>query len=432
MTNEIITLKNQFEDIAKTRGKAKIPLIKKYATDPITGELFKRTYEFVFSPFITTGIAKKKMNKDLGATPYFNERNDLLMMFGYVIEHNTGTDEIIKNVQSWILGQPAETHEFLKNVFINDLKIGASEKAINEALGYEFIPVWEVMLAHKYEKNEDVVDGEFFITLKMDDHRCTCEYDEEQGKWVLKARSGLPYEGVTEIEEILEGLPKDQVFDGGLIAKDPCKNSKERFRLTGSILRTDGEKKGLMFYIYDMIPKDEFRKGKSKEDYKTRQQKIEDLLFKLNVSKWFTQVPRLYQGTDKTVIMDLLEQVLADENEGLIINLANGKYERKRVKTMLKVKEFYTCDLLVTGYKEYKHPNMLGAFICDYKGNQVSVGGGFKHHERKTFWENRDVMIGRIIEVKYFQESKNQNGGTSIRHGHFIRVRTDKNEPSYD
>ena len=433
MTHELIILKNQFNEVAKARGKSKVPLIKTFATDRTSGKLFRETYNFVFNPHISSGLAKKKMQKQLGAAPYINENNTLLSMFGYLQEHSSGSDQVIKSVQSWIMGQPEETHEFLTNVFIQDIQIGASEKAINEALGYEFIPVWEIMLAKRWEKEEHKVNGKFFVTLKMDDYRTTIIFNEDTKRWELKARSGMLFEEVVEIEEIMQGLPTSFVYDGGLLSKNDKLDSKARFRETGKILKTKGPKKGLMFYIYDMIPKAEFLKGKSILGYEERQETITRLMhsYKLGHTGLFYRVPRLYEGSDKEEIMPLLEHVLGQEYEGLMVNTADGKYETKRTDQLLKVKEFHTVDLRIVDYVEYKHPGNLGAFVCEYKdGNTVRVGGGFKQHERKEFWEKRDEMIGKIIEVRYFQESKNQNGGKSIRHGHFVGVRWDKNKPS--
>jgi DNA ligase-1 len=428
---EIVELKNQFEAVAQAKGKTKIPLIKQFTT---INPLFLETYNFIFNPFITTGIAKKKIEKELGKV-HLDYHVGLSKMMSWIQEKNTGSDDIIRELQSWIAFQPEETHQFLKNVFTNDLQIGASEKALNEALGYEYIPVHEIMLAKRWEKEEHKIkDGEkFFVTLKMDDYRTTVIFNEETQKWEFKARSGFLFEDVVEIEEIFSLLPKDMVFDGGLISTHAYMKAKDRFRHTGKLLKTQGPKYELMFYVYDMLPKSEFKAGKSKLNYEQRQEQIREVLSRFEETELIQPVERLYEGTDKEEIWPLLEDVLSKEFEGLMVNTAKGKYETKRTDQLLKVKEFYTVDLRVLDTYEYKHPGNLGGFICEYKdGNTVRVGGGFKKHERAEWWPKRDEFVGKIIEVKYFQESTNQNGGKSIRHGHFVGLRWDKNEPSFD
>jgi DNA ligase-1 len=277
--SRLVILKNQFEELAKAKGNSKKPLMKMFVQDPESGPLFIEVYNFVFNPFITTGIAKKKFDKcKVGKNDRMQLQVDIMNMLSYVESNNTGTDYVVSFLKGWILDKPEETHEFLKGVFTKDLQLGISEKGLNEALGYEHIPIHEIMLAKKWEREEHKVKGDFFITLKMDDYRTTCIYNEEVQKWELKARSGFNFEGVGEIEAILNELPKDMVFDGGLISTDDTLEAKDRFRHTGKLLKTEGPKTGLMFYIYDMLPYEEYKKGKSKLNYKNRQMKIIDLL----------------------------------------------------------------------------------------------------------------------------------------------------------
>lgn len=425
----LINLKKQFDEIAEARGKQKQTVIAKYKND----ELFLKTLNFVYNPLITTGLAKKKIEKEVLGFPNAIA-NSIEDVFDYLENNNTGSDADILYVQFFIEKQPEEVHEFLKNVFTKDLQIGASERTINEALGYEFIPVHEVMRGKRYEDYEHKVKGKFFITLKMDDYRCTIIWNEEEGRWHFKSRQGQLFEDLVELEPIFNNLPKHLVYDGGLLAADDTLESKDRFRLTGKILRTKGPKKDIMFYIYDMLPLDEFKKGKSKLGYEDRQKEIDKLFTEYNLDNnpLIERVPRLYEGEDKGVIFPLLKEVLAKRHEGLMLNTANGKYETKRSDQLLKIKEFHTVDLRIIDYKEHKHGNKLGAFIVDYKGTPVSVGFGYTDEERIEFWKKRDEMIGKIIEVKYFQESKNEQGRPSIRHGGFERVRWDKTEVSYD
>lgn len=425
--NELILLKEKFDQIAAAKGNAKKPLLKQFVNGE-GSESFIETYDFIFNSKITTGLAKKKINKEVNKK-FGTLDLSLSDMMSWIRKNNTGTDAIVATVQSWIEAQPEETHEFLKNVFTKDLQIGISEKGLNEALGYEYIPIHEVILAHKWDKHEHKVTGPFTVSLKMDDYRATIIWNKKLEQWEFISRQGQLFEELVELEDIMAGMPTELVFDGGLISIDDTLKAKDRFRKTGKILKTKGPKRGVMFYIYDMLPYTEWKAGKSKLRYSERQVLIEDFA----THKLFKPVPKLYIGEDKEVILSLLEKVLADDFEGLMVNTNDGFYETKRTDKLLKVKEFYNCDLRVVGSYEYKHPGNLGGFICEYKdGNTVRVGGGFKHKERAEWWPIRDEFIGKIIEVRYFQESENQNGGKSIRHGHFVQVRDDKNEVSFD
>ena len=79
-----------------------------------------------------------------------------------------------------------------------------------------------------------------------------------------------------------------------------------------------------------------------------------------------------------------------------------------------------------------RNEGTLGALVCEYKGNEVRVGTGFSDEKRREIWVDPDNVIGKIISVKYKEETKNKNGSVSIQFPVFEAVRFDKNEESYN
>lgn len=116
-----------------------------------------------------------------------------------------------------------------------------------------------------------------------------------------------------------------------------------------------------------------------------------------------------------------------------MINL-NTPYECKRTKSLIKVKKFFSCDIKCIDIEEGSGRNKgtLGALVCEYRGNRVKVGSGFSDVDRKHFWLHPEDVVGRIVSVKYKEETKNKDGGISIRFPVFECVRFDKNETSYN
>ena len=57
---------------------------------------------------------------------------------------------------------------------------------------------------------------------------------------------------------------------------------------------------------------------------------------------------------------------------------------------------------------------------------------GFTEELRDYYWNNPDEIIGKIVTVKYKEETTNKNGGTSIQFPQFVCIRFDKDEPSYN
>ena len=119
-----------------------------------------------------------------------------------------------------------------------------------------------------------------------------------------------------------------------------------------------------------------------------------------------------------------------------MINIASAPYECKRTANLLKVKEMYTMDLKIIGFDEglvgSKFEGTLGAIVVDYKGHEVKVGSGYTDDERKFFWENKDDLIDRVIEVQYFEETEDTDGNLSLRFPVYVQLREVGKEVSYD
>ena len=92
-----------------------------------------------------------------------------------------------------------------------------------------------------------------------------------------------------------------------------------------------------------------------------------------------------------------------------------------------------TCDIrcLREEEGEGKYQGKLGKIICDYKGYELGVGSGFLDRDREFYWNNPNEIVGHIVEIQYFEESKNEKGELSLRFPIFKWVR-DKDEESYE
>ena len=91
-----------------------------------------------------------------------------------------------------------------------------------------------------------------------------------------------------------------------------------------------------------------------------------------------------------------------------------------------------TVDLRVVDLFEGKgtFKGTLGGVVVNFKGSQVGVGSGFSNDQRNDFWQHPEKIFGKIVEVQYFEESKDKTGKPSLRFPVFKQVRNDKNEES--
>lgn len=142
----------------------------------------------------------------------------------------------------------------------------------------------------------------------------------------------------------------------------------------------------------------------------------------------------LYTGMDMSMIAPCLDRMIREGKEGLMLN-RNSKYFRKRHNGILKVKQFYTVDLEIVDLEEGtgRLSGTLGAFVVRYKGNFLRVGSGMTDNQRNTFWNDGVALIGRIIEVKYKEESYDRKTGLpSLQFPIFVQLREFGKQESYN
>lgn len=392
--------------------------------------------DFLYNPFIVSGISTKKLNKFKDNTELgninFNDNKELLE---YIKDNNTGTDNVLQNVTRYINNTYGnELKEFMFDLITKSFKAGITGKSINAAFKERFIPLFDVMLARKYFDEKDKIKGDFFVTLKLDGLRIVCI--KENGSINFFSRKGQPIEGLVELEEEFKLLPDNYVYDGELLLQnDNNLDSASLYRETMKIARKDGVKKDLEFHMFDLLPVSEFKQGKSYETYTVRRGKL-DMISDREDLKLIQPVETLYYGNDKNKVDELLEEVTSKGLEGLMVSLADSNYELKRSKGLLKVKKFNSADVkiqrLIEGQGKYK--GMLGAVVIHFgeSNNEVEVGSGWTDELRKEIWNNQEKYIGSIIEINYFEVSKNSKTGLeSLRFPTFKRLRLDRNTESW-
>ncbi|WP_039230515.1 ATP-dependent DNA ligase [Clostridium haemolyticum] len=393
-------------------------------------ELLSSIFQFIFNPYIVTGISSKKYNKfkDINSNSSITSIEE---MMEYLKVNNTGKDTDIKSIIGFINNQDEELRGLLKQIATKSLKIGVTAKTLNKVYGKGFIPEFNVMLADKYFTNQNRIDGEFIVTTKLDGGRAVTIKEKRDAKFFT--RQGQTIENMVEIQEEAKLLPDNMVYDGELLLRNDKKLvSKDLYRATMKETRKDGIKKNLIFNCFDIIPINDFMNGKCKIPCIERKNQLHEILSGLNLEH-IVEVPMLYVGTDKNEIIKLLDEARSRDEEGVMVNLSNAPYECKRSKSLLKVKVMQSADLKIIGFEkgEGKLSNTLGKIVVDYKGNEVSVGSGFSDQDREYIWNNQTDLLGRIVEVQYFEETQNQNGGISVRFPVFKGIRHDKTEPSY-
>lgn len=412
-------VKDIFDKISSVSAKtSKETIIKKNKDN----ELFIECLKFLLDSDVVTGLSTKKMNKKV--TLVENKLESLTDAFKYVREHNTGTDVDIAIVKSFCNAQ-GECREFCEQLFTKKLKVGVDAKTVNKCIP-NLIPTFDIMLGSKFEFDK-IPNEEMFITEKLDGIRCFAQI--RNGKVVLKSRQNKLFEGLVDIENAILDLGYDNIcLDGEILSigstlEDVYKDTTKKVNNKNKV------KTGVKFVLFDIVPIEEFDNKKGKTKYVDRRIKLD----MIKTSTYLQVAPLLYVGTDMEEVMTILNELRNKGCEGAMCNL-NKPYEFKRSKTLLKMKIMQTCDLKVIGFEEGQGrlSGTLGKIICDYKGFELGVGSGFSDKDRKEIWNNQEDYLHKIVEVQYFEETRNDDCGLSLRFPIFKQWRFDKDEESYE
>ena len=414
----------------------------------IIDEDFKNFLKWEFDSSIVSGLSDKKINK-VFADDMFDDGDwstcdakTIFDVFKYLENHKTGTDSDIRTVQ-WYRKQICkndEEVEFFNRVVTKDLPLGCDVKILN-SVWKGLIPIFSVGLCDVYYKNLKLVDGteDFILDSKTDG--CRCVAIKENGNVRLVSRQGKSWFGMVEIENALKESPYDNiVFDSEITILNPQNYpSKDVYKMTTKIVSTkDEEKHGLQLNCFDYMTLDEWNKQESKYPCIERKSQLEEIIKNIN-SPYLVYVENLYVGHDVNKIEEFMSGIVREKDmEGLVLKFCLSKYEWKRSKNWLKIKQMDELDAYIVGYTEGKNQlsNMLGTFVCEidhptFGKLHFDCGSGYSLDERKRFWEEKDNLIGRVISVQYFEQTINEDTQVkSLRFPVFLELKEEGQEPN--
>lgn len=395
-------------------------------------EDFKNVLKWYLDSSTITGIAEKKFDKVTNTIDYAKsgkETFDNVMI--YLDSHRTGRDDDISYVKFLrdCICKTDREKEVFKALVCKNFPIGIQEKIVNKVFE-GLIPTFDVMLANSYTKLNDSQKEkifksgkrEFNVTTKLDGFRCIVY---KKGNVVkLISRQGKLYEGCVDIEKAVSELEGDFVLDSEIIISNrKSLPSTLQYKATSNIVTLKNqEKHGITCNCFDYISMEEWESKKSKMKYTERRKKLETLLkdYADKDDKPLFLLPLLYVGTDIDEAFKLHASAKSNEEEGVMIRFSDSVYEFKRSNDLLKLKVFADMDVYIKGYEEGTNANKgrLGAFVCEIEhptfGHlEMKVGSGYSENDRIDLWEMRDDLIGRVMEITYFEVTKSESTGIS-------------------
>ena len=409
-------------------------VLKKYKDD----EVVKRYLQICYDPFRVYGISTKKLHKEISGHTGFLDDLVVFDLFAHLEKYNTGTTAEIVECQlalDYVASRDTECAELLEKLICKELSIGIDSKSINAAMP-NTIKIFSCMLAQKYFDSPGRLEGKTFaITAKLDGFRLIAIKDSSASV-KFYSRVGQLVEGLVEIEREFENIPANMAFDGELTISNYFEMpSKDAYKQASKIIRLKGDtpKTGLTYRVFDCMTADEFLSQKCDKTYDERRAMLDTFADRVDL-KHIEVLPVLYRGDDTSKVIEWLNRITADDGEGVMCNVCSEKYSWTRSWSLMKVKKFQNLDLLVTDMEEGsgRLAGTLGAIHVRYKnGNIVKVGSGFSDEERKLFWNSPDLIMNRVVEIKFFEESSSGDQ-FSLRFPTWCsNIRIDKLEPDF-
>ena len=393
-----------------------------------TKNILLYTYHPMWQYNVTSENLKKKSKlrgKDFG---------DIFFLLNALKDRQVTGHDAIGAVNSFIDKFP-QYEELIHCIIDKDLKTRAGDKIINKAIK-DHSPEFSVALADKYEPKLVDWKDSWFVSRKLDGLRLIAVVDEN-GNSTFFSRTGKAFDTLDIVSGGIKALGiTNVVFDGELCLVD--NNGNEDFQgIMKEIRKKDHTIPNPSYKIFDMISHDEFysKKGQKNKTYSHRYNNLREVM-KENACVCLSVL-----GQEKIKDDDHFQEWVkkaADYGwEGIMLR-ADEPYKGKRSKDLLKVKKFFddeyeVVDTEMGPFRYVKdgaecEESMLSCVMIQHKNHTVRVGSGFSIEQRQEFYKNPKKILGKIIQVQYFEETKNQDGGISLRFPTFKYLYGDSRE----
>jgi len=411
---------NELNSTNSTNDKKDI--LSKYKDNDFIKKVLYYTYNPFYQYYVTPETLEKNYNDDLKvAKKFYHDLFQLLddLRYRVITGHSA-----IQSVNDFCF-ENEEHKDLIYKIIGKDLEIRMGDSLINKVIP-GLIPTFDCALATDFDKvTVDFAKEQWVASRKLDGVRCLAVIDEK-GKVSLWSRQGNEFDTLSKVISEIEKLGmKDMVLDGEICLTDD--NGNEDFQgIMKQIRRKDHTIENPKYLVFDIIEGSSFRSKSGNKSYTSRHAELNAYLYNAK-EKGFNHLEIVTQSTiaDEKHYIEMMEN--ADQNgwEGLILRKADVGYEGKRSKNMLKCKSFKDAEykvidlefgpfrLIENGLEITK--DVLSNVVIEHKGNKVSVGSGFTIDEREHFKKYPNDILNKIITVKYFQETQNQNGTLSLR-----------------
>jgi len=411
---------------------------------------FLRGLNWCYNPYMTFGI--KQIPDTVGIVDAENPYEDFFIVMKDLNERRlTGHDARDAIAELAERFDSDEWNLFLAPILRRDMRSGISVTTINKICkGTDWeIPVFSCQLATNSEGRPEM-RGTKRLEPKLDGVRVLMVVNiTDSGTYsTCYSRNGKVFENFKHIEDqILENLAKllharhkisilgSDITRGFVLDGEVVGNSFQELmrqaRRKENVTAEDS-----VFHIFDILPIADFSRGHWNAQLSKRIKLLEAMHPAIDKMPNVELLPHIEVNLDEHEGRSKFERYCRDMveagYEGVMIKDLDSPYLCKRSTSWMKYKPTITVDLQVIGLEEGtgRNKNRLGALVCngidDDKEITVNAGSGFSDSERDSLWEDRNLIVGRTVEIMADAITQNQDGTYSLRFPRFVRFRDDK------
>ena len=411
-------LEAMIDELRETSStKEKTEIIKEFASKT-NGDFIKRVLLYTYHPLWNYGVTSDNLKKKshLRGVLY----SDFFELLDDLKNRKLTGHDAIGAIHSFIDDLDEHFRDIVYCIIDKDLKTRAGDKIINKAVP-DLIPEFSVALADNYKGGIEWEKDEYYVSRKLDGVRCIAVVDA-MGNTTFYSRTGKVFDTLSVVADGISSLGiSNVVFDGELCLLD--EDGNEDFQgIIKELRKKDHTIQNPSYKIFDCLSHPEFNAKGSIRKFSQRYENLRAIM-RDNTCPCLSVLGQTLITND-----DDLEFYIKKADtynwEGLILR-KNTTYKGKRSKDLLKVKTFFDAEYQVVDvemgpFRYVKdgaecEETMLSAVYITHKGYSVKVGSGWTIEQRQHYYKHPEQIVGSEITVQYFEETKNQDGGISLR-----------------
>lgn len=320
-------------------------------------------------------------------------------------------------------------NKFKKNYTVEDLEEKFNKEDEEKKLGLtHMLGIEEKYLVQKVKSyQEDKIKFPCIVQQKYDGVYCIAFFDN-QGIVGIFSATGKEYLSLEHLKPQLE-LCRDMSGDDiSFIIFEAYSSVTAQPIVSGWCRDEQNQHPEIFAYIHDILTMGEYM-GIDKTPYSERIARLIKSNIETHCKSLF--LPLTIIANEQSAILDMAETIWFHGGEGVIIKNPNAPYSRgKRNWDLIKLKQNVSYDLKVIGIEEGQGrcKDAIGRLVLQWKdGKTITVGTGLTALERKRWWDNKGMIVGKIVQIDAMKEST----GGILREPVFKGIRHDKSEPDF-